>query len=259
LQNLEISVSLFQDAATRALPVAAQDAPRRAKRLPMLLAAVAAMGSLGACAGSRGGNIPYDVQDFGAPDSPAIAALEPGYRIAPLDTLKIAVFQLNDLSGDFEVDLAGNIGMPLIGNIRAVGMTTEELDAAITRMLAEKYLRSPDVNVGVKSSSTRVVTVDGSVGAPGVFPVNGKITLLQVVAMAKGTTPDANPRRVAIFRQIEGQRMAAAFDLTSIRRGTAEDPRVYSGDIVVVDGSKVREIQREVMTALPILGIFRPF
>jgi polysaccharide export outer membrane protein len=101
--------------------------------------------------------------------------------------------------------------------------------------------------------------VDGAVNSPGVYPVNGKITLLQLVATAKGTTADANPRRVAIFRQIEGQRMAAAFDLTSIRRGTAEDPRVYSGDIVVVDGSKVRAIQREVLTALPILGMFRPF
>jgi polysaccharide export outer membrane protein len=221
--------------------------------------AVAAAGALGACAGTRGGNIPYEVQDFGAPDSPAVASLEPGYKIAPLDTLKISVFQIADMSGDFEVDLTGNIGMPLIGSVRAVGMTTEELDSTLTRMLSAKYLRNPDVSVGVKSSSTRVITVDGSVGSPGVFPVNGKITLLQVVAMAKGTTPDANPRRVAIFRQIEGQRMAAAFDLTSIRRGTAEDPRVYSGDIVVVDGSKVRAIQREVLTALPILGMFRPF
>jgi polysaccharide export outer membrane protein len=231
----------------------------RSKRFAPFVAAIAAVGILGGCAGTRGGDIPYEVKDFGAPDSPAIAGLEPDYRIAPLDTLKVAVFQVADLSGEFEVDLTGNIGMPLIGSVRAVGLTTEELDTKLTKMLSEKYLRSPDVSVGVKSSSTRVVTVDGSVNSPGVFPVNGKMTLMQVVAMAKGTDPNANPRRVAIFRQIEGQRMAAAFDLTSIRRGNAEDPRVYSGDIVVVDGSKVRAIQREVLTALPILGIFRPF
>jgi polysaccharide export outer membrane protein len=223
------------------------------------MVAVAAIGVLSGCSGSRGGSIPYEVQGFGAPDSPAIASLEADYKIAPFDTLKVSVFQVADLSGEFEVDLTGHIGMPLIGSVRAVGMTTEELDSKLTKMLSEKYLRSPDVSVGVKSSSTRVVTVDGAVTGPGVFPVNGKITLLQVVAMAKGTTADANPRRVAIFRQIEGQRMAAAFDLTSIRRGNAEDPRIYSGDIVVVDGSKVRAIQREVLTALPILGVFRPF
>jgi polysaccharide export outer membrane protein len=81
------------------------------------------------------------------------------------------------------------------------------------------------------------------------------------VARAGGTAPDANPRRVAIFRQIEGKRMAAAFDLTAIRRGNAEDPRVYSGDIVVVDGSTstVRTVQREILQALPLLGLFRPF
>ena len=252
-------MSLSPDAATGLLPAAIPAAASRAKRLPSFVAALAALGALSACAGTRGGNIPYEVQGFGVPDSPAVASLEPGYRISPLDTLKISVFQIDDLSGDFEVDLTGNIGMPLIGSVRAVGMTTEELDSTLTRMLSEKYLRSPDVSVGVKSSSTRVVTVDGAVNTPGVFPVNGKITLIQVVAMAKGTSPDSNPRRVAIFRQIEGQRMAAAFDLTSIRRGTAEDPRVYSGDIVVVDGSKVRAIQREVLTALPILGMFRPF
>jgi polysaccharide biosynthesis/export protein len=256
---LEISVSLSQDAATDLLPAAIPAAAHRAKRLPLFVAAVAAIGALGACQGSRGGNIPYEVKGFDAPDSPAVASVEADYKIAPLDTLKINVFQIADMSGDFEVDLAGNIGMPLIGSVRAVGLTTDELDSTLTRMLSAKYLRNPDVNVGVKSSSTRVVTVDGSVASPGVFPVNGKLTLLQVVALAKGTTPDANPRRVAIFRQIEGQRMAAAFDLTSIRRGNAEDPRVYSGDIVVVDGSKVRAIQREVLTALPILGMFRPF
>jgi polysaccharide export outer membrane protein len=240
------------------LPETLPAAPR-AKRLGRLIAAVAAIGALGACAGSRGGNIPYDVQGFGAPDSPAITAIEPGYKIAPLDTLRVNVFQVAELSGEFEVDLAGYIGLPLLGSVRAVGMTTDELDGHITKLLDQKYLRSADVNVGVKASSTRVVTVDGAVLSPGVFPVNGKLTLIQVVAMAKGTTPDANPRRVAIFRQIEGQRMAAAYDLTDIRRGEAEDPRIYSGDIVVVDGSTVRAVQREILTALPILGIFRPF
>jgi polysaccharide export outer membrane protein len=213
------------------------------------------------CAGKRGGDIPYhpDATAFGQPDSPALAALEEGYRISPLDKLKVNVFQVADLSGDYEVDLAGNIAMPLIGSVRAVNLTTVELDEKITKMLGAKYLQSPDVSVGVSSSSTRVVTVDGSVRAPGVFPVNGNVTLMQVIARASGTDENANPRRVAVFRQIGGERMAAAYDLTDIRRGKAEDPRIYSGDIVVVDGSNVKAIQREVLQALPIIGMFRPF
>jgi polysaccharide export outer membrane protein len=230
-----------------------------AMRMCLALVVLLSFISLSACAGTRGGPIAYNVEDFGRPDTPASLTLEEDYRIAPLDTLKISVFQVPDLSGDFEVDLTGHIALPLLGNVKAVDITTAELDRRLTQQLGAKYLQSPDVSVGVKSSTRRNVTVDGSVRQPGVFPVNGPMTLLQVIAMARGTDDSANPRRVAIFRQIEGKRMAAAFDLTSIRRGKMEDPKVYSGDIVVVDGSRVRAIQREILTALPVLGIFNPF
>lgn len=231
----------------------------RARLRPLGLAAlVAGLTLLSGCAGSRGGPIPYQVEDFGTPDSPAPLSLEEDYKIAPLDTLKITVFQVADLSGDYEVDLTGRVALPLIGNVKAVDMTTSQLDERITTMLSAKYLQHPDVTVGVKQSSTRVVTVDGSVRAPGVFPVRNQMTLMQVVAMARGTDDTANPHRVAVFRQIKGQRMAAAFDLVSIRRGQMEDPQIFSGDIVVVDGSKIRALQREIMSAIPLLGMFNP-
>lgn len=228
-------------------------------RLLLLAALLAAAGLLAGCAGTRGGPIPYNVEDFSAPDAPSAMVLEDDYKIAPLDTLKVTVFQVPDLSGDFDVDLTGHISLPLIGSVKAVDLTTTQLDTRLTQMLGEKYLQSPDVSVGVKSSSTRVVTVDGSVRNPGVFPVSGPMTLMRVIALAQGTNEDANPRRVAVFRQIEGQRMAAAFDLTSIRRGNAEDPRIYSGDIVVVDGSSIKAMQKNLLQTLPILSIFRPF
>lgn len=222
-----------------------------------MIAVVGALGLLSACAGSRGGNIPYDVA-LAAPDRPTPLSVEEDYKISPLDTLSVSVFQVADLSKDYEVDLTGNISVPLLGRVKAVDMTMTQLDERLTAMLGEKYLQNPDVSIGLKSSSARVVTVDGAVTSPGVFPVNRQMTLLQVIAMAKGVNADANPRRVAIFRQIQGQRMAAAFDLTSIRRGNAEDPPVYSGDIIVVDGSSIRAIQREIMSAIPVLSIFNP-
>lgn len=227
-------------------------------RLLLVALVVAVALLLSGCAGKRGGPIPYEAE-LGAPDRPSVVALEDDYKISPLDTLKISVFQVPDLSGDFEVDLTGHIALPLVGNVRAADLTTAELDQRLTQKLGEKYLQSPDVAVGVKSSSTRVVTVDGSVRQPGVFPVTGQMTLLQVIAMARGADENANPRRVAVFRQIKGQRMAAAFDLTSIRRGQMEDPKIYSGDIVVVDGSSVKAMQRELLNAIPILSVFRPF
>lgn len=224
----------------------------------LALLAASALLLLAGCAGTRGGPIPYDVQDFGRPDAPTVAPLEDDYQIAPLDTLKIAVFQVPDLSGEFEVDLTGNIAMPLIGNVKAVSKTPSALQTELAQRLGEKYLQNPDVSVGVKSSSRRSVTLEGAVRSPGMYPIQAPVTLIQAIAMAKGVGEDANPRRVAVFREIGGKRMAAAFDLTSIRKGAAEDPKIYSGDIIVVDGSRVRAIQREILSSLPILGVFNP-
>jgi polysaccharide export outer membrane protein len=227
-----------------------------------VLAAVVAIGSsgllLGGCAEKRGGPIPY-VETFKAPDPTPIAPLESGYKIAPLDTLTIKIFKMPDLSGDYDVDLTGRISMPLIGEMPAVEMTTADLDRALTAKFGEKYLENPDVSVGVKASTRRSVTLDGSVKNAGSFPVNGPLTLMQSVALAGGTTEEANPRRVAIFRTIEGKRQAAAFDLVSIRRGEAQDPQVYPGDIIVVDGSSTKALQKQILGAIPVLNIFRPF
>ena len=228
------------------------------RSIHLLLAALALVGMTG-CAEKRGGPIPYDVKTFGAPDAPIVVPLEQGYRIAPLDTLSIKIFKMPDLSGDYEVDLTGQISVPLIGSVRAVDMTTAELDDRLTAKLGEKYLQHPDVSVGVKSSTRRNVTVDGAVTRVGTFGVNGPMTLIQAIAQAGGPSTDANPRRVAIFRQINGQRQAAAYDLTSIRRGEATDPPIYPGDIIIVDGSSIKALQKQVLSGLSVLQIFKPF
>lgn len=211
------------------------------------------------CADSPGGPIPYNVSNFGMPDSPELVPLEEGYKIAPLDTLTVKVFKMPDLTGDYEVDLAGNISMPLVGELRAYDLTTAEIDESLTRKLGEKYLEKPDVSVGIKSSTRRNVTVDGAVSRAGSYPVNGPITLMQAVAAAGGAREDANLRRVAVFRTIGGQRQAAAFDLQEIRRGAAKDPPVYAGDIVIIDGSAIKAAQKQVFQTFPLLSIFSPF
>jgi len=196
---------------------------------------------------------------FAAPDEVKFQTLETNYKIAPMDKLAIKVFKMDDLSGDYDVDLAGNISLPLIGQIEAANLTTAQLDDQLTQKLGAKYLEHPDVSVAIKSSTAHVVTVDGAVREGGSFPVGGPISLIQAVAMAKGTTEDANARRVAVFRTISGQRQAAAFDLTSIRRGQSPDPQIYPGDIVVVDGSSIKAAQKQILQSFPLLSIFRPF
>jgi len=113
--------------------------------------------------------------------------------------------------------------------------------------------------VAIKSSTRRNLTVDGAVNRSGSFPINGPTSLLQAVATAGGATSDANPRRVAIFRQVGGKRQAASFDLVAIRRGEAVDPPVFAGDIIIIDGSSIKALQKQIFTNLPLFSIFKPF
>ena len=226
------------------------------KMASVAFAAVLAL-LVSACSEGRGGPLPYDVA-LAKPDAAPVMPLEEGYRIAPLDKLTIKVLRMQDLTGDYNVDLAGNISLPLIGEVRAVNLTTAQLDGELTGKLGEKYLENPDVSVGIKESTSRVVTVDGAVKSAGAFPTIGPTSLMRAVALAGGVTEDANARRVAVFRSVGGQRQGAAFDLVAIRRGESPDPQIYPGDIVVVDGSALKEAWKRVLQSFPVFSVFSP-
>lgn len=232
--------------------------PSQARSAFLKTVIFAAAWLLAACADAPGGPIPYNVA-LGAPDAPTVAPLESDYRIAPMDTVTVKVFKSEDLTGDYQVDLTGHISMPLVGEVEAANMTTAQLDQRLTQVLGQKYFERPDVSVGIKASTRRSVTVDGAVKQAGTFPIAGPTSLMQAVALAGGTTEDANIRRIAVFRTVGGQRQGAAFDLASIRHGQAQDPPIYPGDIVIVDGSAIKEGFKRVMQSFPILSIFRPF
>lgn len=210
---------------------------------------------LAACA-ERGGSIPYDVKNFGAPDQAQALDVSQDYRIASQDVVAVSVFGVNEFSGDFVIDTLGRLRLPLVGDVQAQGLTVDQLQAEVTQKLAASYLRDPKVQIAVKEAKGRKITVEGAVGQPGIYPIAGDTTLLQVIAMARGTTADANPSRVVVFRTINGQRMAAAFDVKDIRRGRMADPEIFQNDIVVVDGSRSRQAFRDVVSSLPVLGIF---
>ncbi len=223
-------------------------------RALLVVAALAAAG----CAG-RGGSVPYEPAQFDAPDTQGQVVANASHPIGALDTISVSVFQVESLSGDYKVDAQGKIDYPLLGSVQAQGRTTQELREQMAAALSQKYLNSPNVQVAIKERAEQTITVDGSVRNPGQFIVKGPTTLLQAVAMAKGTTEDANPSRVVVFRTIRGEKMAGAFDLQDIRRAKAEDPVIYGNDIVIVDGSRARQVYRELMGSLPLLSILRPF
>jgi polysaccharide export outer membrane protein len=223
-----------------------------------LLMIVASSLALAACAG-RGGPVPYEPSNFGKPDVETVTVAEGPSRLGALDKVRVNVFQVAELSGEFQVDRAGMIDFPLIGAVEAQGKTADELKSVLAARLGDKYLRNPNVQVAITEQTTQSITVDGSVKDPGVFAIKGTTTLMKAVAMAKGASEDAKVHRVIIFRTINGERMAGAFDLGAIRRAQALDPPIYGNDIVIVDGSKAQKMFKDLMSTIPLLGVLRPF
>lgn len=177
-------------------------------------------------------------------------------RVSPMDILEITIFGASDLSNSYQVDYEGNLKMPLIGTVPAAGYSPLELADILEAQLGEKYLQEPDVVVRITETTTRYLTIDGSVAKPGMYPVERQLTLLQALSLSGGPTDRANPKKVVIFRQIEGKRSAAAFNLHQIRDGKADDPLVYPNDIIVMDGSEARRTYGEILRSLPLLGLF---
>lgn len=178
-----------------------------------------------------------------APDSTSASGAYTGvsdYRIGPLDLLEIKVFQVGDMDREIRVNTSGFISLPLIGALQAGGKTVQELEHEIAEKLSQAYLQSPQVSVFVKEFTSQRITLEGAVKKPGIFPITGRTTLLQAVALSEGLDPLADPRTVVVFRTIDGQRMAALFDLVLIRAGEAEDPRIYGDDVIVVEKSGAR-------------------
>jgi polysaccharide export outer membrane protein len=113
--------------------------------------------------------------------------------------------------------------------------------------------------VFVKEFTSQRVTLEGALKKPGIFPLSGKTTLLQAIAMAEGMTDLADQRGVVIFRTVDGKKMGAVFDVKAIRSGDVADPDVYGDDIVVVDQSGSKTAVRRFIESMPILNMFRIF
>ena len=186
------------------------------------------------------------------------APVSSDYRIVPLDLVQISVFQVPDLNTTVQVSANGIIALPLIGPVQAAGKTVGQLQADITAKLGAKYLQNPQVSVFVKDPQGDRVTFSGAIGHPGIIALPGQTTLLQGIALAGGLNGMADPRGVVVFRQINGKRQAAKFNFTAIQAGTASDPVLHGGDVVVVDESGLKATLRGITSAIPVFGLFAP-
>lgn len=195
-----------------------------------------------------------DSQGLPAPNREDLTAADRPALIGPLDTIEVDVFNVPDLSREMQVDASGRISMPLVGTIDARGKTAEELARAIEDALRGRYVRNPEVTINIKSSVSQVVTVDGQVTEPGLYPVTNQMTLMRVIASAKGLSEFAREEQVVILRTVDNQRMAGLYDLGAIRRGAYSDPPIYANDVVVVGDSPARRLFRDVVSLAPLIA-----
>ena len=226
------------------------------KKLAVLMVAIA---TLSGCAGpsALGGADGIQVLSGTAlpsPDRSDLLSETRPYLIGPFDKLTIDVFGVEELSQkSVQTDASGRISFPLAGIVEAAGRTPSELEEELESRLSARYIRDPQVTVNLTDTVSQVITVDGQVREPGLYPVIGRMTLMRAVATAKGASEFAKLDDVVLFRTVKGQDFAAVYNLEAIRRGNYEDPEVFANDIVVVGDSKARRLFKDALQIAPLL------
>ena len=147
------------------------------------------------------------------------------YKLGSGDKLKLIVYGENDLGGEYLVDGAGQVQLPLLGQVRAAGLSVHDFEAAVGgKFVSEGYLKDPRVSVEVENY--RPFYIIGEVKSPGQYPYVSGMNALNAVALAGGYTYRADDKDVYIRRNGSSKEQEVPADQT-----TKIDP----GDIIRVD------------------------
>lgn len=173
------------------------------------------------------------------------------YAVGPADTLVVKVFDEPALSGAFRVDADGSITYPLVGRVVVAAQTVRDIEVLLARLLADGFLRRPQVSVEIGEYRSRSIVVMGEVRSPGRYAIEGEATLLEVLAKAGSLTPEAGTeilvRRTKDAAQGQGSVAPAPpdveagvevlrVDLEDLRTGkTAFNLPLQDGDTVIVE------------------------
>ena len=179
------------------------------------------------------------------------------YMLRPSDRISIGVFREPEFSIEsVRIGVEGNVSLPMLGAIPAAGLTAKQFEQDVTRRLAAAGLKSPLVSVNIVEYASHLVTVEGAVRDPGVFPFQPGARLSSAIAMAKGPTRTANIQQIAVFRESPEGIMVAKFDYGQMKQGTMLDPVLQPNDRVVIgiDGKSV--FWEDLLKALPAFGVF---
>ena len=156
-----------------------------------------------------------------------LAAMDEDYRIGPNDVLEIEIDDAPELSGARRVNANGTFLMPYIGRLTAKGKTPEDLAQVIASGLDQRYLFNPRVNVVVKQYNSRSFFIQGSVRSPGVYQIEGRPTLLELLTVAGGLAND-HASTAFVIRKLKPAGAAASEDheaTTAISNPSTQRPR----------------------------------
>jgi polysaccharide export outer membrane protein len=120
------------------------------------------------------------------------------YRIGPRDVLRVIVLGQAEMSGEFPVDGDGDMTFPILGKVPAAGSTTAELEAELTRRLADGYLKRPQVSVAVEEFRSHQVFVTGEVDKPGAYALKADRSLRALLGEVGSLGPNAGHALVVI-------------------------------------------------------------
>lgn len=165
------------------------------------------------------------------------------YVLGPGDLIEIRVFELSEMNVTARISADGNITLPLIGAVRASGLTAFGLEQEIKTRLDERYLRDAQVSVFIKEYKSQRVSVMGGVKNPRDYELTGRTTLLQIISMAGGVTSNAG-RYIYVFRTSpEGisDRIEISIDALLYQGDPKYNIPIQAGDVVNVP------IEREVI------------
>ena len=162
-------------------------------------------------------------------------AQDPNYIIGPQDVLDISVWKESELTRTVPVRPDGKISMPLLNDVRAAGLTPNQLAAQITTSL-KKFVTDPQVTVIVTQINSQRVYILGEVLRTGAYPLLPGMTILQALSSAGGFTQFANRKKIYMFRVENGKQVKYPFDYKAVIDGkrTDEDVVLKAGDTIVV-------------------------
>lgn len=183
----------------------------------VIVTVVALLGPLLAgCDGARG--VIANAEPIAAAPAPA------AYRLTTGDKVKVTVYNEPDLTGEFQVNDAGNVSFPLAGDIPANGATVSEFQQRLTTKLRKGYVKNPRVSVEI--STYRPFNVIGEVKNAGQYPYRPGLTLSDAVAMAGGYTYRANQNTAYIRRADASGETSVSTDQGSVTVGPGDNIRI---------------------------------